>query len=66
MDTNRSQVTACRDGKFWCVEIPQLDGAKQGCCLSEVEEMARDYIATYLDIDPKGRSCRCPVVRWQP
>lgn len=39
-------VTAEQDGKFWFVRIPELDGATQGRTLSEVPEMARDYIAT--------------------
>jgi len=39
------EVTAQRDGKFWFVRIPELDGATQGRTLNEVPEMARDYIA---------------------
>lgn len=39
------EVTAERDGKFWFVRIPEIDGATQGRSLAEVPEMARDYIA---------------------
>lgn len=39
-------VTAEQDGKFWFVRIPELDGATQGRTLSEVPEMAGDYIST--------------------
>jgi predicted RNase H-like HicB family nuclease len=38
------EVTAKRDGKFWFVRIPEIDGATQGRTLKEVPEMARDYI----------------------
>ncbi|MGB3414248.1 MAG: hypothetical protein WBA28_05985 [Microbacteriaceae bacterium] len=38
-----------RDGKFWFIEIPELDGATQAKRLNDVEEMARDYIAAVTD-----------------
>lgn len=47
------EVTAERDGKFWFVRIPEIDGATQGRTLSEVPEMARDYIALVTGI-PEG------------
>ncbi len=37
-------ITVKRDGKFWYIEIPELDGATQARRLSEVDEMAKDYI----------------------
>ena len=40
----RYDVTVRRDGRFWYVEIPALDGATQARKLSEVDEMAKDYI----------------------
>ena len=44
------EVIVRRDGRFWYLEIPALDGATQARNLGEVEEMARDYIATVLDV----------------
>lgn len=38
-------VTAERDGRFWFVRIPEIDGVTQGRTLAEVPEMAKDYIA---------------------
>lgn len=34
-----------RDGRFWYIDIPALDGATQARTLTEVDEMAKDYIA---------------------
>jgi hypothetical protein len=45
MKTKEYQVVVRRDGRFWFIEIPSLDGATQARVLTEVEEMARDYIA---------------------
>ena len=42
-------ITVRRDGKFWYIEIPALSGATQARSLAEVEEMARDFIASFLD-----------------
>ena len=38
-------VNVERDGKFWLITIPELDGATQGRTLQEVPEMAKDYIS---------------------
>ena len=42
-------VTVRREGRLWYLEIPEIDGATQARALSEVEDMARDYIAGFLD-----------------
>ena len=34
-----------RDGKWWMIEIPDLDGLTQARRLAEVEDMAREFIA---------------------
>lgn len=39
------KVRAYREDKWWMVEIPELDGLTQARRFTEVEEMARDYIA---------------------
>lgn len=40
-----------RDGRFWFIDIPALDGATQARNLGEVEEMARDYIVSVTGVD---------------
>jgi hypothetical protein len=44
-NAERYDVTVRRDGRFWYVDIPVLDGATQARNLSEIDEMAKDYIA---------------------
>lgn len=41
----RYEVTARRDGRWWYVDIPALDGATQARHLGEVEMMATEYIS---------------------
>jgi len=43
-NAERYDVTVRRDGRFWYIDIPALDGATQVRKLSEVDEMAKDYI----------------------
>lgn len=43
-------VNVTRDGRWWMVEIPAIDGLTQARRISEVEEMARSLIAIELDI----------------
>jgi len=47
---NKYTVRVTRDGKWWMVAIPELDGLTQARRLAEAESMARDYIAVTLDI----------------
>ena len=44
------EVTAERDGTFWFIRIPELEGATQALTEEEIPVMARDYIALTLDI----------------
>lgn len=46
------QAKASRDGKYWLVYVPEIDKHTQARSLGEVEPMARDLIATWLDIEP--------------
>ena len=48
-------AVAERDGKYWFIRIPQLGKNPEGLPaqarqLSEIEPMARDLIAVYLDV----------------
>jgi hypothetical protein len=47
---NRYDVTVTRDGKWWMVRIPAIDGLTQARRLEEAPLMARDYIAIVLDV----------------
>lgn len=38
-------VTVERDGAFWLIRVPELDGVTQARTRGEIESMARDYIA---------------------
>jgi hypothetical protein len=46
-------VRVARDGKWWMVRVPEIDGLTQARRLSEVEDMARSLIAITLDV-PAG------------
>jgi hypothetical protein len=41
-----------RDGKWWMIRVPEIDGITQARNESEVWLMARDLIGVTLDIDP--------------
>lgn len=41
-----------REGRWWAVEIPELNGVTQAARLADVETEARDYIAVTLDVAP--------------
>ena len=46
------QATARLDGRWWFVEVPELDTAGQARNLAEAEEVAREVIGLVLDVDP--------------
>lgn len=48
--TYRAQVS--RDGKYWLIYIPEIDKYTQARNLGEVEEIARDLIALWLEVPP--------------
>ena len=44
------EVEVTREGRWWMIEIPGLDGLTQARRLDEVEKMAREYIAVTVDV----------------
>ncbi|QMU97860.1 HicB family toxin-antitoxin system [Microbacterium esteraromaticum] len=44
------EVTISREGKWWMVAIPEIDGLTQARSIKEAHEMAREYIAVTLDV----------------
>ncbi len=45
-------VTTWREEGWWVIDIPTLNLASQARRLDQVEVMARDAVATWLDISP--------------
>ncbi len=43
-------VIVTREGKWWMVHIPEIDGLTQARRLEEAPRMAREYIAVTLDL----------------
>lgn len=46
------EATATRDGKWWFIEIPELDTVGQARTVTEISEVAREVAALWLNIDP--------------
>jgi hypothetical protein len=46
----RFEVSVAREGRWWMVEIPELDGLTQARRLSEVAQVAREWIALNEDL----------------
>ena len=47
-------IEVTRDGRWWMVAIPSIDGLTQARRLDEVDEMARSYISMDLDLQPSS------------
>jgi len=43
-------ATITREGKWWMVHIPELDGVTQARRLSEAGRMAQEYVAVTLNV----------------
>lgn len=56
------QVRAQREGKFWLLSVPELDLMTQARRLTEADEMARDLIATWLEVAPDSFAIDLDVV----
>lgn len=51
MTTPRSlEATARRDGKWWFIQIPELDTVGQARRYNEIHEVATEVAALYLDV----------------
>ncbi|SDS21985.1 hypothetical protein SAMN04488543_1303 [Friedmanniella luteola] len=48
------QVNVTRDGRWWMLEVPDLDVTSQARRLGEVEQMAREAIAVTTDAPVDG------------
>lgn len=59
-------VTTERDGRFWLVRIPEIDGVTQARTREEVPEMARDYIAITLTIPASSFEILVDLWRAEP
>jgi len=46
------EATARRDGRWWLVEVPELDTVGQARNTAEVEDVAREVIGLFLDVEP--------------
>lgn len=44
------EVTINREGKWWMVSIPEIDGLTQARTVKEAHDMAREFIAVTLDV----------------
>ena len=47
------EVRVTRDGRWWMVEVPEVDGLTQARRLGEVELMARELIAVTTGAEPE-------------
>lgn len=50
-----------REGRWWAIEIPALNGVTQAARLADVEAESRDYIAVTLDVAPSTVQVRVIV-----
>jgi len=47
-------VNVTRDGRWWMIEVPAIDGLTQARRVSEVEDQARSLIAVTEDVAPSS------------
>lgn len=51
-ERNTYEVTASRDGRWWLVQVKDPDTVGQARNLDEVEEVAREIIGLWFDVEP--------------
>lgn len=48
---NKTYATqVARDGKWWMIQIPEIDGLTQARRIADVEQAARELVAVTLDV----------------
>jgi hypothetical protein len=47
-------VAARKDGRWWLVSIPELDAVGQARNAAEIQEVAREIIGLWLDVEPNS------------
>ena len=52
--TRTLKATARRDGRWWFIEIPELDTVGQARTVSDIDDVAREVAALWLDVDPSA------------
>lgn len=48
------EVAVTREGRWWMIEVPEIDGLTQARRIDEIEAMARSLIATIEDVPPSS------------
>ncbi|MGX7680624.1 HicB family toxin-antitoxin system [Jatrophihabitans sp. DSM 45814] len=54
-------VRVAREGKWWMVRVPDIDGLTQARRLSEVDDMAKSLIAITLDVPEDSFGIRTEI-----
>jgi len=55
-------ATAHKDGRWWLVDVPELDVTGQALSVAEAEDVAREVIGLALDVDPETVSVVVAIV----
>lgn len=55
------EATATREGKWWTITFPDLDTVTQARKVGEIQEMADDCAALWLDVDPDTIDVRVSI-----
>lgn len=51
-EVNTYVVNVTREGRFWHIDVPEIDRVTQARNVAEIELMARDLIAIMLEVEP--------------
>lgn len=58
----RYTANVTREGRWWMVAVPEVDGPTQARRLSEAGTMARELVSLVLDVDPDAFDLTVDVV----